>query len=114
MVTSAGKAVDLYATLLWGYQSDGRTKPHVHNILSTQQNIVNSNKCIDYTSKVSEKQFLDVRKRCHPESPRIKFCCSWFAGPTRLLYFVALILHARSATWNSTQLQMPRRQGVKS
>ena len=66
MVTSAGKAVDLYATLLWGYQSDGRTKPHVHDILSTQQNIVNSNKCIDYTSKVSEKTVFGCAKEAPP------------------------------------------------
>ena len=59
---------------------------------------------VDYTSKVGEKQFSDVRKGPKSRQSKIKVCCSWFVGPTHSPYFAAPSL--QSASRNSTELQI--------
>ena len=61
------------------------------DILSTQQKLSIRNELVsaDYTSKVGEKQFLDVRKGRKSRESKIEVHCSWFAGPARSLYFAA-------------------------
>ena len=112
MVTSVGKLVDL----LWWYQSDCRMKPcvHVTFVHSTKKRqLKNELVSVDYTSKVGEKQFSNVRKRHKFRESKIKGCCSWLAGPTRSPYFAAPSLHVKSVSRNLTELPMPRRCGVK-
>ena len=53
---------------------------------------------VDYTSKVGEKQFSDVWKRCKSRESNIKIDCSWFVGLTRSPYLAASSLHVQSAS----------------
>ena len=52
---------------------------YTRDILSTQQKncqLENELVSLDYTSKVGERQFLDVRKRCKSRESKIKFTCT--------------------------------------
>ena len=115
------KKLSTYAALLWRYQSDCRMKPCVQvtlysigvtnssvlaefNIPITQGkhfSLHSAKSCqlenellnIDYNSKVGEKQFSDVWKRCKSWESKIKVYCSCSVGPT---YFAAPSLRVRS------------------
>ena len=58
---------------------------------------------MDYTSKVGEKQFLDVQKGHKSREFKIKVHCSWFAGLPCSLYLTVSSLHVQSASRNSTE-----------
>ena len=81
------------------------TRHFVHSAKNCQ--LENELISVDYTLKVGEKQFSDVRMRRKSRESNIKVCCSWFVGPTRSPYFAALSLHVQSVSRNSAQLQMP-------
>ena len=48
---------------------------------------------MDYTSKVDEKQFLDVRKGRKSRESKIEVHCGQFAGQAHSPYFTAPSLH---------------------
>ena len=90
---------------VFGFDMAKFAKPRVHVPfcpLSENCQLENELVSVDYTSKVGEKQFSDVWKRHKSRESKIKFCCSWFAGPTRSPYFAGPSLHVQSASWNST------------
>ena len=116
LVISVGKVVDFYRLAVAVPIRLQNEITCTHDILSTQQKIVNSKSeliSVDYTLKVGEKQFSDVQKRHKSRESMIKVCCSWFAGQTCSPYFAAPTLHVQSVSRNSTQLRMPRIQGAK-
>ena len=112
LVTSAGKVVDFRCLALAVPIRLQNETTCTHDILSTQQKIVNSINA-DYNSKVGEKQFLGVQKGRKSRESKIEVHCGWFVGPIRSPYFIAPSLHVQSVSRNSTELRIPRGQRAK-
>ena len=103
LVTSAGKVVDFRRLALAEPIRLHNETTCTRDILSTQQKL-STRKSVDYSSKVGEKQFPDVRKGRKSSDSKNEVLCSWFAGPTRSPYFAAPSLHVQSASRNLTEL----------
>ena len=80
LVTYGGKVVNFrHLALAVPIKLQNETT-FTHDILFTQQkNCQRENELVsvDYTSKVGEKPFSDVRKRRKSRESKIKVCCSW-------------------------------------
>ena len=112
-----GEKLSISATFLWKYQLDCRTKPHVPVTfcpLCKKCQLENELISVDYTLKVGESSFRMCGISANPDSSRSKFAVVGLQDQlAHHTYIAAPSFHVQSASQNSTQLQMPRRQGVQ-
>ena len=104
LVTSSGRVVDFQRLALVVPIRLQNETTCTHDILSTKM----STRKWTYKCKLHLKSWWKIVFGCAEGGGGAQNGhCSWFAGPTHLPYFTAPSLHVQSASWNSTELQMP-------